>query len=69
MNQNDEIAPNEEIYFSRQISYSNCNTKNINNNSDFIDKCQKLKKRANLLLNNYMILIKEQNLKSKNKKK
>ena len=50
-----------EFYFTRQLSYSNYNYDNIKNgmNKNFYDKCQKLKKRAKLLLNNYIVLIKE----------
>ena len=72
MRKNQKYSSPEDIYFTRQISNSNYNNlnKNKNNNSqsEFIDKCQKLKKRAKLLLNNYISLIKEQNTNIKNKK-
>ena len=59
-----------EFYITRQLSYSNYNFKTIKNsiNKDFFDKCQKLKKRAKLLLDNYLLLIKDYN-KSNNENK
>ena len=59
-----------ELYITRQLSYSNYNYQNIKNdaNKDFFDKCQKLKKRAKLLLNSYILLFREySNSKNKNK--
>ena len=59
-----------EFYITRQLSYSNYNFKTIkySTNKDFFDKCQLLKKRAKLLLNNYLLLIKDYN-KSNNENK
>ena len=70
MKRNEKYSSPEQLYFTRQISNSNYNNYNKNNymsNSELIDKCQKLKKRAKLLLNNYISLIKEQNIRIKNK--
>ena len=70
MKRNEKYSSPEQLYFTRQISNSNYNNSNKNNymsNSELIDKCQKLKKRAKLLLNNYISLIKEQNIRIKNK--
>ena len=69
INKNNEKPSLNDIYFTRQTSHSNYNN-NINHNYDFKDKCQKLKKRAKLLLNSYILLIKEhENIKEKDKKK
>ena len=60
MKKNDAFSSPEDVYFSRQTSNSNYNINNNNNysNTEFINKCQKLKKRAKLLLNNYISLLK-----------
>lgn len=62
MKKNDAYSSPEDVYFSRQTSNSNYNINNNNNNyysnTEFINKCQKLKKRAKLLLNNYISLLK-----------
>ena len=52
-----------ELYVSRHLSYINYNYKNMNikANNKFMEKCEKLKKRAKDLLNNYILLI-ERNL-------
>ena len=69
MKKNDKFSLSDELYFTGQVSNSNYDTINIKyenkNNSEFIEKCQILKKRAKLLLNNYISLIKEQNEKCK----
>ena len=64
-NKNDEISSPDELYFTRQISYSNFNTINKKTNNELIDKCEQLKKRTRTLLNNYISLIKENNCKYK----
>ena len=63
MKKNDKFSSASDLYLKRQLSYSNYNYKYINNNNnsfnkEFKDKCQKLKRRAKLLLNNYIELIK-----------
>ena len=63
MKKNDKFSSASNLYLKRQLSYSNYNYKDINNNNntynkEFKDKCQKLKKRAKKLLNNYIELIK-----------
>ena len=78
MRKNNKFPSRPELYFTRQLSYSNYNYKDlkINNdnnnnnltfNKEFKDKCQKLKKRAKILLNNFILLINEQNEKKDNK--
>ena len=66
---NDKLSLSDELYFTGQVSNSNYDTINIKyqneNISEFIEKYQILKKRAKLLLNNYISLIKELNVKSK----
>lgn len=66
MNNIDEISSPNEFYFTRQISYSNFNNINKKTNDDFIDKCEQLKRRTRILLNNYISLIKEKIYKNKN---
>ncbi len=63
MKKNNEEYSTDDYYISRQISnskyYNKLNNINSNNtNNEFIKKCEKLKKRAELLLNNYISLIK-----------
>ena len=62
LKKNGKIPSTSELYLTRQLSYSNYNGKdfnynNININKEFKDKCQKLIKRAKLLLNKYISLI------------
>jgi len=64
MNKADEISSPDELYFTRQISHSNFNNINKKTNDDLINKCEKLKKRTRILLNNYITLIKENNCKN-----
>ena len=58
-------------FYYRQLSYTNINTENINNhyiksndNNNFINKCEKLKKRTKILLNRYNLIINGLNNKS-----
>ncbi len=77
MKQNYKYSFPDELGFTKQVNNSNFNIikKNNNNNNnnssnnnyEFIEKCQKLKKKAKLLLNNYISLIKEQSSKKNNK--
>ena len=53
--------------YTRHLSYSNYNNRKIKKeNNKFVDKCEKLKKRAKELLNNYILLI-EKSMKEKKK--
>ena len=63
------LSPKSFCY--RQLSYSNINNENINNqnyksndNNNFFNKCEKLKKRTKILLNRYSLIINELNNKS-----
>ena len=64
----DKFASTSDLYFPRQLSYSNYNYKDLNIvsdnniNKEFKEKCQELKKRAKILLNNYLLLLNEKNL-------
>ena len=53
---NEKISNPTELCIPKQLSYSNTNSKNLSKNKVFIDKCENLKKRAKLLLNNYISL-------------
>ena len=53
---NEKISNPTELYIQKQLSYSNTNSRNLSKNKLFIDKCENLKKRAKLLLNNYISL-------------
>ena len=66
MNNIDGIPSPDDLYFTRKISYSNFNIINKKTNDDLIDKCEQLKKRTRILLNNYISLIKENICKNKN---
>jgi hypothetical protein len=65
MNKIDEVSSPNELYFTRQISYSNFNNTNNITNDNLIYKFEKLKRRTRMLLNNYITLIKENNCKNK----
>ena len=72
MKKNYKYSFPDEFSFTKQVSKSNLNiiknnNNNCNKNNEFIEKCQKLKKKAKLLLNNYISLIKEQSNKNNNK--
>jgi len=63
------LSPKSFCY--RQLSYSNINNENINNqnyksndNNNFFNKCEKLKKRTKILLNRYSLIINELNNKN-----
>lgn len=62
-NKNDEIYSPNDLYFSRQMK-----NEDKKGNKDFFDKCEKLKNRTRLLLNNYISLMKEINCKNKKSK-
>ena len=70
--------PYSKSFFNRQLSYSNYEYENIkinnnksmsNDNVEFVDKCEKLKKRTKILLNRYNLLINEFNNKYTGKEK
>ena len=72
------LFPSPKSYFSRQLSYSNYELENdninnsnstFNSNYKFVDKCEKLKTRMKLVLNEYTIIINELSNKCKEKKK
>ena len=68
VNKNDEIFSPNDLYFSRQISYSNFKNENKKDINDFFYKCEKLKNRTRNLLDNYISLIKEINCKNNKNK-